>query len=128
MDGAGLLPKARGRGAASHRPRARRTPGRALAAHRVARSLAGEDRLASSAAFVGPREWVSRSLRRPRAAPVGIAFLLTTLWFLLNVRRLSPLDVLPFAWTWLTLWLATSVVFELWRRYAGTAVVRRRRS
>jgi hypothetical protein len=59
---------------------------------------------------------------------LGISFLITAVWFLLNVQRPSPLDLLPFAWTWLTLWLATSVVMELWRRYAGSGPARRPRA
>jgi hypothetical protein len=89
---------------------------------------AGEERLASSAGFSRPRERAPESLLRLQLAPLGIAFLVTSLWFVLNVRRLSPLDVLPFAWTWLTLWLALSVGFELWRRYASASVTGRRRS
>ena len=127
MDGSGSASRARGRGAMAHRSRARRTPGRALAAHRLARGVAGEERLASSAGFNRSRERTAASLMRPRVAPLGVALLLTAAWFLANVRRLSPLDILPFAWTWVTLWLALSVAFELWCRYAGTAVVGRRR-
>jgi hypothetical protein len=87
-----------------------------------------EERLASNAAFTRPRAAGAEALFRPRAGPIGVAFLVTAAWFLVNVRRLSPLDILPFAWTWVTLWLALSVVFELWRRYAATTVVGRRRS
>ena len=89
--------------------------------------MSGEERLASSDAVARPGERAAPFFR-PRPAPLGIAFLLTALWFLLNVRRLSPLDLLPFAWTWVTLWLALSVAFELWRRYAATAPAGRRRS
>ena len=128
MDRPGLAPRTRGRGAASPRPRARRAPDRALASHLSQRGVGGDDRLGSNTTFSRSRERAPGSFFRPRPAPLGIAFLLTALWFLLNVRRLSPLDVLPFAWTWVTLWLALSVAFELWRRYAATAVLGRRRS
>jgi hypothetical protein len=62
-----------------------------------------------------------KSLAQPRPGPLILAFVLTAVWFLANVRRVSPLDILPFAWTWLTLWLFLSVALDLWRRYAGLA-------
>ena len=62
---------------------------------------------------------------RPRPAPLGLAFVLSAVWFIANVRRVTALDVLPFAWMVLTLWLALSIAFDLGGRYA--APLRRRR-
>lgn len=46
--------------------------------------------------------------------------------YLLNVQGKSPLDLLPLAWTWLTVWLALSVGQELWGRWWATRPARRR--
>ena len=114
-------------GRARPRPqrRARRPASRAEPITRREPSRA-EGRLSSSAAFAPRRQPGAWSLLRPRPGPLAVAFLITLVWFLANVRRLSPLDVLPFAWTWLTLWLACSIAFELWRRY-GQSRRRQRR-
>ena len=126
----GLAPRSRGRVASGDRSRARRAPGRALASHLASRAPVGEDRLASSAGFARRHQPSPRAFIRPRPAPLGVAFLLTAVWFVLNVQHPSPLDVLPFVWTWVTLWLALSICWELWRRYAADAIPtgRRRRS
>jgi hypothetical protein len=57
---------------------------------------------------------------------VGIAFLLTLTWFVVNLRRAAPLDVLPFIWMWLTLWLALSVAADLYGRFNRATRPRRR--
>lgn len=64
---------------------------------------------------------------RPRPAPLGVAFVVTAIWFGLNLRHPSPLDVLPFVWTWITLWLALSILLELWRRRGPALPIARRR-
>jgi len=71
------------------------------------------------------RVW-PKSIARP--GPLVISFAITLFWFVANVRRMSPLDILPFVWTWLTLWLAFSTGLELWRRYGRSAWGRRPRT
>lgn len=66
------------------------------------------------------------SIFRPRLGLLGPAFALSVVWLVANVRQVSPLDVLPFAWTWLTLWLLFSLGAELWDRYAPSRPPRRR--
>ena len=125
----GLTPRARVRGEALDRVRARQGAPRVARAPRTAsQPHVLEERLATAAASTHSDAEQSTALFRPRPAPLGMAFALTAIWFLLNVQRPSPLDVLPFAWTWLTLWLAASVVHELWRRYAGHGSARRPRA
>jgi hypothetical protein len=63
-----------------------------------------------------------------RPGPLLISFAITVFWFLANVRRMSPLDILPFAWTWLTLWLVFSTGLELWRRYGRSVLGQRPRA
>jgi hypothetical protein len=58
----------------------------------------------------------TRSMVAPRPALLALTFLITLLWFMANLRQWSPLDALPFGWTWLTLWLVVSVGQELCRR------------
>ncbi len=125
----GLTPRTRVRGEALERARARQGAVRVARAPRPAReSRRGEDRLSSNASFTRSQPGPAGTLLRPMPVSLGISFLITAVWFVLNVQRPSPLDVLPFAWTWLTLWLATSVVVELWRRYAGSGPARRPRA
>jgi hypothetical protein len=62
----------------------------------------------------------------PRVALPGAALLLTTLWFVVNVPRLSLLDILPFAWTWLMVWLALAVGHLAWSKLAALVAERRR--
>ena len=103
----------------SDRPVARSTGGR--------RRLGSTQRLASNVTFnrhAGASPWETF---RPRFGPLAFAFALTGVWFMLNVRRLSPLDILPFAWTWLTLWLALSIGLDLWRRWLGASMPNRQR-
>jgi hypothetical protein len=83
-------------------------------------------RLHSSAAFARHRRSQSGSIFRPRLGLVGIAFLLTLSWFVFNLRRPAPLDVLPFIWMWLTLWLALSVAVDLYGRFSRATRPRRR--
>lgn len=123
----GLAPRPRVRGEALRRARERQGSGRV---ERVARPVraAPEHRLASSAAFSSRTKPASVSASwffRIRPAPLLASLVLAAAWFLTSVRQLSPLDVLPFAWTWLTLWVTASVVAELWRRYAGGSARRR---
>jgi hypothetical protein len=73
-------------------------------------------RLASSTAFSSPRAR-PRPLLRARPWPFAISFGLALAWLLVNVRRVSPLDVLPLIWTWLTLWIVISLLLELWKRF-----------
>ena len=87
----------------------------------TAKARPKQARLARNAAIEGA--WPPASVRStfaPRPAPLGITFLMTLLWFMTTLRSWSPIDALPFAWTWLTLWLAASVGLELWRRYRQT--------
>lgn len=109
----------RGRGVAAARRRPRAAAGRALQAHLARRAADGEERLSSNAGFSGDPERVGRVIAfgRPRPVALGIAFALTAFWYGLNVPHPSPLDVLPFVWIWAILWLAISVVLELWRRH-----------
>ena len=78
-------------------------------------------------AFARRRHAISWSTFRPRPGPLGVSFAITAVWLVVNVRRPSPLDVLPFAWTWLTLWLALSVGLELWQRLRPACPRRRGR-
>jgi len=97
--------------------------GRARPAHSPprssqAREIASTDvKLGSSVAFTHQGEAAAWSPIRARPGPLLSALIVTVLWFVTNVRHLSLLDVLPFAWTWLTLWLVLSVALELWRRH-----------
>jgi len=90
--------------------------------------VGGENRLGANASFTRAAPTAPWSLIRLRPGPLLIALVVTSLWFVVNLRRLSPLDILPFAWTWLTLWLALSIGLELWRRYLQPTRPRRRRS
>lgn len=87
----------------------------------TARETAEDVTSLRSKAHFASRGPIVRSLTRPRPGPLILAFLLTTVWLFANVRRISPLDVLPFAWTWLTVWLFLSVGLDLWRRSASLA-------
>jgi hypothetical protein len=50
---------------------------------------------------------------------MGAALIVASIWALTSLRSVTPLDVLPFAWMWLTLWICFSIVAELWRRLLG---------
>lgn len=52
--------------------------------------------------------------RLPRRAPL-LALGLACVWLVANVRHPSPIDVLPFVWVWLTLWLTLSILHTLAR-------------
>jgi len=90
--------------------------------------VGGENRLGANASFTRAAPTAPWSLIRLRPGPLLIALVVTSLWFVVNLRRLSLLDILPFAWTWLTLWLALSIGLELWRRFLQPTRPRRRRS
>jgi hypothetical protein len=117
----GFAPRPRVRGEALRRRRELQGSARVTRASRPVRATRDQT-LASNVAFPrrrGAAPPVARALFRLRPLPLVASFVLVAGWFFTNVRQLSPLDVLPFAWTWLTLWVAASVVAELWRRYTG---------
>ena len=62
----------------------------------------------------------------PRVAIPGVALLLTTAWFVVNVPHLSLLDLLPFAWTWLTVWLVLGGCHLAWSKVTAIGTSRRR--
>lgn len=78
--------------------------------------------MSSSVAFTRHGSANARPVFRPRFGPLAFSFLCTLIWSALNVRRISPLDLLPFAWTWLTLWLALSIGLELWAKLKARGV------
>ena len=51
-----------------------------------------------------------------RLGTPGAALIVTIIWALTSLRSVTPLDALPFAWMWLTLWIAFSLAVEGWRR------------
>jgi hypothetical protein len=85
---------------------------------------AGEPRLESSVHFAAARPRVGPFGLHPRLRPALAALVITTVGYLSNVQGKSPLDILPFAWTWLTVWLALTVAAEVWARY-GRGLARR---
>jgi hypothetical protein len=62
----------------------------------------------------------------PRVALPGVALILTTGWFVANVPRLSMLDLLPFAWTWFTVWLVLAGGHLAWSHLRQRGLPRRR--
>jgi hypothetical protein len=108
-------------GAARQQRRSRRRGGQRLA---TLGPVSADPRLESSVQFAPARPRVGPFSLHPRLWPSLAALVITTVGYLSNVQGKSLLDVLPFAWTWLTVWLALTVVAELWSRY-GRGLARR---
>jgi hypothetical protein len=87
---------------------------------------AAEQRLCSSTSLTRRRVASTAIVVPSRLALQGIALVLTSAWFVVNVPHLSLLDLLPFAWTWLTVWLLLAACRLAWLRIAAIGKSRRR--
>jgi len=82
--------------------------------------------MSSSASLTPGRAASTASIVPRRVAIPGIALLLTTAWFIVNVPHLSLLDLLPFTWTWLMVWLLLAAGHLAWSRVTGIGMSHRR--
>jgi hypothetical protein len=108
--------------AVCNRSRSARTP----RVHALRTAPVAEQRLSSSTSVTRRRAASTAILVPSRLALQGIALALTSAWFVVNVPHLSLLDLLPFAWTWLTLWLVLAACHLAWKRVAAIGRSRRR--
>lgn len=105
-----VTPRGRGQpSAVPVSPRARRVVRHAVRTERPRRSPRAGPRARLTLRIAGRRLSVPR--QRPWAA--GAILLLTLAWYALNLRRFSPLDLLPIAYTWLVLYLGWTLLADL---------------
>jgi hypothetical protein len=92
-----------------------RTPSAVPRAPRTRRPLRGDIRSDATAAF-SRRRRTSLPRIRWRLTPALVTLIVSLVLFALNLRKVTLLDALPIAWTWLVLYLIWSVGAELFER------------
>ena len=98
----------------AQRPIAARTRARSARSRREAPPA--EQRLSSSVSLPRHRGASVSEVLSPRLALAGIALVVTTVWFIVNVPRLALLDLLPFASSWLEVWAVLVAGHVVWSR------------